>query len=766
MVKTSIRSNLSPITRSRILFSVLAVLALGVVVNAQTVVRTNGGTETASGTDVSVVQKADGYASGDVISVSGTSESSIAPFSASVRVEGSYTVDNFTVQSGTIDKQYIGALADGRNYVLKLGNKNYNLTFKNVEFQNNDVPQDTAGIFLIMDQATSTVTLNLDNASFTKFKGSKDGNYGGIINSSGDLTINGTNTVSFYGNGTGSGGAIFAGKSVTINCDEMIFDNNACNNSGAIRNNNALSITGSKVTFTNNSARNNGGSIYSSSTITMTGKDDNSVLTFTGNTAKNEGAVIYSQGNGIELDFNTINFSDNQATNAGGAIRFNNTNTNYKVYITGETVTFDNNSTLTKHGGAIHTNASVEMKGKSENSVFTFSNNTAVQGNCGVIVAVGSVEFSTGSFIFQNNSAKGIAGAIEARKGITFSGDNTSATFTGNIAGSDGNDLYLTNANTALTFEDNGTYYFDGGIFLSDSTQTIVIDEAQVTIAGRQYKPRASEDDPLEEDTTNNYQLQTVNISNGGKLAVDLDYIDSLTGTINVGTEDSEGTLEISVGEGLSTTLPDTIDVSFADTASLVKSGDGTLELDSIEVKSLTLAGGNLKLNGSLTGDLIVKDCVFSPDAASGTSSVTGNVTITDDGAILFEFTPYNDGEGTYDELEIVGDDNAFSAGDKMVQLFFESNDDAETWFASLVDNPDVDGYKLVSDSGFTDGDVTNLTGWLSNSYGLFGLEGRSDGLYLVAASGPEPGSGVPEPSTWSLLALGAAGLMYWRKRK
>ena len=752
------------LTCGRILFSVLAVFTIGVYVNAQTVVRTNGGTETATGTDVSVVQKADGYASGDVISVSGTSETSIAPFSASVRVEGSYTVDNFTVQSGTSDKQYIGALANSRNYVLKLGNKNYNLTFKNVEFQNNDVPQDTAGIFLIMDQATSTVTLNLDNASFTKFKGSKDGNYGGIINSSGDLTINGTNTVSFYGNGTGSGGAIFAGKSVTINCDEIIFDNNACNNSGAIRNSGALDITGSKVTFSNNSARNNGGSIYSTSTIKMTGKGDASVLTFSGNTAKNEGGVIYSEKE-INLDFNTITFSDNQATNAGGAIRFNNSNTALKAFITGETVTFDNNSTLTKNGGVIHTNASVEMKGKSDDSVFTFSNNSAVQGNCGVIVAVGSVEFSTGSFIFQNNSAKGIAGAIEARKGITFSGDGTSATFTGNTAGT-GNDLYLTNANTALTFQDNGTYYFDGGIYLSDATQTMVVDKAQVTIAGRQYKPRASEDDPLEEDTTNNYQLQTVNISNGGKLTVDLDYIDSVTGTINVGTEDSEGTLEISVGEGLSTTLPDTIDISFADTASFVKSGDGTLELDSIEVKSLTLAGGSLKLNGSLTGDLIVKDCVFSPDAASGTSSVTGNVTITDDGAILFEFTPYNEGEGTYDVLEIVGDNNAFTAGDKMVQLFFESNDDAEAWFAFLVDNPDVDGYQLVSDSGFTAGDVTNLTGWLSDNYGLFGLEGRSDGLYLVAAPTPEPGSGVPEPSTWALLLLGVAGLLYWRKRK
>ena len=27
-------------------------------------------------------------------------------------------------------------------------------------------------------------------------------------------------------------------------------------------------------------------------------------------------------------------------------------------------------------------------------------------------------------------------------------------------------------------------------------------------------------------------------------------------------------------------------------------------------------------------------------------------------------------------------------------------------------------------------------------------------------------GDGVPEPSTWALMLLGAAGLLYWRKRK
>ena len=593
MVKTSIRSSLSPLTFGRILFSVLAVLALGVYVNAQTVVRTNGGADTASGTDVSLVQKAAGYASGDVISVSGTSASNIAPFTSSVRLEGDYKVIDFTVQSATAGtKQYIGGLSNSRSYVLKLTNTNYNLTFKDVEFQNTNVAQNTFGIFLTMNaDSASTVTLNLDNASFTKFKASGT-NSGGVIYTQGDLTINGTNVVSFYGNGAHSGGAIFGTKAVTIDCDEIIFDSNASNNSGAIRNQGALNITGSKVTFSSNSATLKGGSIYATGNVKMTGKNDASEFTFTGNSSTNEGGVIYAEVDKIEIDCNKIDFSNNTAS-AGGAIALEKSGANVKTSITGKTVTFDNNTATSGNGGAIHTQASVELKGSSNDAVFTFSNNTAPNGNSGVIVAVGSVEISTGSFIFQNNSAKGIAGAIEARKAITFSGDNTSATFTGNVAGTEGNDLYLSNANSVLTFKDGGTYSFDGGIFLTDATQKTVINKAQVTIAGRSNV------------SNNNYQLQTVTISNGGKLTANLDYIDSLTGTFNVGADETAGTLEFSVGDGLAKTLTlsDTLNFAVSDTGALVKSGAGDLQIvgDLTYTGATTVSGGTLEIPNNFT---------------------------------------------------------------------------------------------------------------------------------------------------------------------
>ncbi|MBR6436135.1 MAG: hypothetical protein IKS45_06480, partial [Thermoguttaceae bacterium] len=281
MVKRSIRA----------LFSVLAVLSLGVVVNAQTVVRTNGGTETATGTDVSLVQKAADFASGDVINVSGTSPTNIAPFTSSVRVESSsnYTVDNFTVQSATGDKQYIGALSNARNYVLKLTDTNYNLTFKDVEFYYNKNAQNTFGIFLTMNVDRSTVTLNLDNASFTKFNASGS-NAGGVIYSTGDLTINGSNDVSFTENNSNSGGVIYGSTNITIDCNNITFDSNKSTaTGGVIQLGKTLKIIGSTVEFSNNSAT-------------------------------TEGGAVYSYG-GIDIEADTINFSSNTAKTYGGALR-------------------------------------------------------------------------------------------------------------------------------------------------------------------------------------------------------------------------------------------------------------------------------------------------------------------------------------------------------------------------------------------------------------------------------------------------------------
>ncbi len=193
----------------------------------------------------------------------------------------------------------------------------------------------------------------------------------------------------------------------------------------------------------------------------------------------------------------------------------------------------------------------------------------------------------------------------------------------------------------------------------------------------------------------------------------------------------------------------------------ILKTGEGALYLfgtdaNPITASSLLVEGGSLMFKGDYAGDLTVANgSLFSPGNSVGDLNVTGNVNISN-GTALFEFGSYTGQDENHDVLTILGADNLFAAGNNMISLLFE-NADAASWATEGAE------YKLVSNGGFEE---TDYSSWLSNYTDLFGLTGKSDGLYLVALSSPDPGSGVPEPSTWALLILGAAGLLYWRKRK
>ena len=117
-----------------------------------------------------------------------------------------------------------------------------------------------------------------------------------------------------------------------------------------------------------------------------------------------------------------------------------------------------------------------------------------------------------------------------------------------------------------------------------------------------------------------------------------------------------------------------------------------------------------------------------------------------------------------FDTLSIANDGAFVVDENSIIKLYFENND-ASLWAGEGAE------YKLVSDDGFASGTI-DLSDLLSNFNDLFGLEGRTDGLYLIGLGagpippgpGPDPGSGVPEPSTWALLALGVI-VLFLRKR-
>ena len=195
----------------------------------------------------------------------------------------------------------------------------------------------------------------------------------------------------------------------------------------------------------------------------------------------------------------------------------------------------------------------------------------------------------------------------------------------------------------------------------------------------------------------------------------------------------------------------------------VLKSGTGKLKIkadgEQFSSDQFLVSAGELDFKGQYNGDLAVqRGATLSPGNSVGDLTVYGNVTIDAGATGLFEFSAYN--ENQFDTLTIANADNAFLVDtNSIIKLYFEGND-ADLWAADGAE------YKLVSDEGFVSA-TTDLSSLLGNFTNLFGLEGRTDGLYLVALNGPippEPGSGVPEPSTWALLALGVVVLLL-RKR-
>ena len=200
----------------------------------------------------------------------------------------------------------------------------------------------------------------------------------------------------------------------------------------------------------------------------------------------------------------------------------------------------------------------------------------------------------------------------------------------------------------------------------------------------------------------------------------------------------------------------------------VAKTGEGKLKIKSdgtqFNADNFTVSQGELDFKGQYNGDLIVKNgATLSPGNSVGNMTVYGDVTIDAGATGLFEFSSYTaDKEAQqYDRLFIENSGTFVIDENSIIKLFFENND-YDAWAA------EGESYKLVSDEEYS-----GVTPILGNFTDLFSLEGiENDGLYLIVGGagplppGPEPGSGVPEPSTWALLILGAMGLYFIRQKK
>ncbi|MBQ3350298.1 MAG: autotransporter-associated beta strand repeat-containing protein [Thermoguttaceae bacterium] len=205
----------------------------------------------------------------------------------------------------------------------------------------------------------------------------------------------------------------------------------------------------------------------------------------------------------------------------------------------------------------------------------------------------------------------------------------------------------------------------------------------------------------------------------------------------------------------------------------ITKIGAGTLQAHGtddmpLQAGSFNVEQGRLDLKGEFEGDVNVGPlddngnevaAILSPGNSVGDVTIYGDVTIDAGATGLFEFSQYNNDPllRSFDTLTIAGNDNTFTISDDAIVKLSFLNNDAYAWAE------EGNEYQLVNDPGFADGDYSHLLSGYDNLFQLLGKNGN--GLYLVGLGAPE-NPGVPEPSTWALLLLGAAGLYWMRRRK
>ncbi len=312
--------------------------------------------------------------------------------------------------------------------------------------------------------------------------------------------------------------------------------------------------------------------------------------------------------------------------------------------------------------------------------------------------------------------------------------------------------------------EQNAVTY-SGGVAMEDNGSFEVADGKNLTLSGV-----VSGDGEVEKIGDGTLTLSGNN-TNTGKTTVSEGTL-ALTGAAVKANNSIEvaqdATLEYNVAAGDSKQLTFSDDVTVSGAGDVVKTGAGKLKIlaadGQFESSTFAVNAGELDFKGQYNGDLTVKSgATLSPGNSVGDLTVYGDIKIDASGTLLFEFSPYNADPDMqeFDTLAITDASNELVLDtNSIVKLFFTSAADANLWAA------EGEEYKLVSDEGFV-ADVTDMSDLLGNYTSLFALQGRPDGLYLIglgAGPAPEPGSGVPEPSTWALLVLGVV-VLFLRKR-
>lgn len=295
--------------------------------------------------------------------------------------------------------------------------------------------------------------------------------------------LNNEGPIRFINNtATSTGGAIEGGSlklTFKNNLGDILFESNHAGHSGGAiygRTGNDFTFKdNNNVIFLNNSADIYGGAIYTTGTINF---DGNNQVHFTGNSSQFAGA-IYASSLNIANTKGEVKFNGNHSKGSddigGGAlyIRRESGSKAFHFDLAGNaSVPFENN-TAAGSGGAIYltgNGAIVDNPVFQKNTQLSFIVNSS--GNDGGAIAEAGNDGSTlifkenGTVLFENNTAKGLGGAISAsflsitgNKTVSFTG-NSSGTAGGAISGNGGT-ISIVN-NETVEFRGNYVKQYDG----------------------------------------------------------------------------------------------------------------------------------------------------------------------------------------------------------------------------------------------------------------------------------------------------------------
>ena len=614
-----------------------------------------------------------------------------------------------------------GAIYSTAKQLLIAMNSQEGSTIGKISFENNFATGDGGAIYNVSSAASNallSIQGNHDNGTVTVSRNKAGGSGGAIYNANAEIDLISFGTMSFQQNQAGiSGGAIYNSAPAydfNLECISLEFGNNtASENGGAIYLESKKNlIVGTHLNFKYNVAGENGGAIYE--------------------VATSGGSTTFNALNNLAITDNIAN------SGSGGAIyrtaAVDATEIGDLTFNAIDELVINRNYAENGKGGAIYNDANSDINFTS-NSVLSIKNNKAING--------GAIYQSGGGIVFD---------------GTVIQDDPSQANFFNNVATGDestlgealANDLYCKDE---LSFVGNGVYTFNGGIYAGSTS----ISAADVTVYGREFLPGTETP-----DTTNHFRFNQTTISNDGKLTVQFDEIEDYSGVFTLEKKTENATmLELNTETKTRQLTMEESQLQVLGNGVVEKTGDGVLQVVAaaeglVQAESFVISSGRVDFAGYVDASLEVDEGVFSPGSFEdadliGKAFVIGDVQIEDSGTALFEFGTFpgnKEDVDHHDVLSISDGSFVFDPSDSgLIALEFLKGDEG-SWAVYKC------WYLLIEGANVADGDYT----YLLRNAGPFNLVGAGGNLYLTSYV-------IPEPSTWALMILGAAGILYWRKK-